>query len=838
MNDQKRLITAVLGLLAVVWSNFSVSAQVDDRRVSKTAEAVSLSSLPESVELRGRDACRQLLLTGLTGEGRAIDLTDVAEFEVVDPSIAKIEAGGRVLPLRDGSTEILARAGGKSIRIAVRVAETATERPVSFVNQVVPVFSKLGCNAGGCHGKASGQNGFRLSLFGFDPSLDYETLTKEDRGRRIFPAAPDQSLLLLKATGRLPHGGGKRMDPDSDEYRIVRRWIAGGVEPPKTNERQVVSIEARPSSHVARHGENQHLSVLARYDDGSSEDVTRLAQYESNETEIAAVDSTGLIHALELNGEAAIMVRYAGRVAVSRLIVPLEGETPEYRFAKSNFIDERLEAKWKALGVAPSDSCTDGEFLRRASLDLTGTLPSPERLRAFEADPDPDKRAKYIDERLETPEYADFFAHKWADILRVKRGNQQDRAHGTFSFHAWIRDSIARDLPYDRFVAGILGATGAENACPPVVWYRDLQRPEQLADDTAQVFLGLRIACAQCHHHPYEKWSQDDYWGLAAFFGRLGRKNILEVGSTQPNVRPFRQVLFTRSRGDVINKRTGKVSNPRPLDGEPISVAPEDDPRRRLIDWMIASDNPFFARAVVNRYWAHFFGRGIVEPIDDMRATNPPSNAPLLDALAEDFIAHRYSLKHLIRVICQSRAYGLSSIPNAFNSRDKQTFARHYPKRLAAEVLFDAVCALTDTPAGFASLPSDSFSPNRAISLPDESFSSYFLDVFGRPKRISGCECERVNEANLAQVLHLLNSGDIQNRVARSGARAERLAKDPRPDSEKVTELFLAALSRRPSPSQLEAALAHLSKNEKTKKTAYEDILWSLLNTKEFVFNR
>ncbi len=440
---------------------------------------------------------------------------------------------------------------------------------------------------------------------------------------------------------------------------------------------------------------------------------------------------------------------------------------------------------------------------------------------------------------MAAPEYAYFFANKWADVLRVKRRGEQNRAQGTFAFHDWIREAVSSDMPYDQLARSILAATGSESRSPTTVWYKELVSPEQFVDDTAQVFLGLRLACAQCHHHPYEKWSQDDYWGLAAFFGKIGRKNLPKAGGTPGLVNT---TLFiynnTASSGAITNQRTGQNASMTPLDGEPMKVAKDDDPRQMLVDWMVDPKNPFFARAVANRYWAHFFGRGIVDPLDDMRITNPPSNPELLDALAQDLVSHKYSLKHLIATICKSRTYQLSAAPNSFNKHDKQTYARYYPKRMSAEVLFDAVCQVTASPTPFGGLPQDRHAPRRAIMLPDESFSSYFLDVFGRPQRISACECERVSEANLAQALHLLNSDEIQAKLSSANGRADLLAKDKRSDPEKVDELFVWAFAHKPTTEQMQAALVHIGKHAKDKKIAYENILWALINTKEFVFNQ
>jgi hypothetical protein len=484
-------------------------------------------------------------------------------------------------------------------------------------------------------------------------------------------------------------------------------------------------------------------------------------------------------------------------------------------------------------------------YIRRASIDITGTLPSPSEVLAFVADTDPAKREKLIDRLVDSPEYAYFFANKWADILRVKRRQLADRAAGTFAFHEWIREQVARDLPYSDFARAIIASTGDERKAPPTVWYKEIDKPEQFVDDVSQVFLGQRLACANCHHHPYEKWSQDDYWGLAAFYGRVGRKEV-RLPNTNPNAQENRvQVVYIRAIGAVTNKRTQKPAEPKPLDADAMTaLTTDDDPRNKLVDWMVDPKNPYFARTVANRYWAHFFGRGIVDPLDDMRVTNPPSNPELLDALAQNLLDNKYSLKALIKTICKSHTYQLTSAPNEYNKHDKQAYARYYPKRLQAEVLLDALCQVTDSPTRFNGLPGDKNAPNRAIMLPDESFSSYFLDVFGRPQRISACECERVSEANLAAVLHLLNSDEVQGKISRGGGRADALARasDTRTDAEKVTELFLWAFSRKPSKDDLAAALEHIKKLEAKgaagKKNAYENILWALVNTKEFVFTQ
>ncbi|MBI3412265.1 MAG: DUF1553 domain-containing protein [Planctomycetes bacterium] len=835
-----------LGAVALAILAFSgpSSAQLYEKKPAKSetiamptpAEVQSLEAQPKTVTLKGLDDSAQLVVTAQLAN-RIQDLSGDVKYEIANPSVARITSAGRIMPLSNGTTEITASYGDKPVKVALKIESCDVNLPINFTNHIVPIFTKLGCNSGGCHGKSGGQNGFALSLLGFVPELDYQTLVKENRGRRLFPASPDNSLLLLKATGTVAHAGGRRMEVGSDEFKLVRRWIASGTPFGDAKDPVVTKITVSPDHRILTRSNRQQFAVHAHYSDGSVQDVTQRAQFESNDTEIAMVDGAALVRTLELSGEAAVMARYQGQVAVFRATVPLGMKTPDYKFEPKTVVDRSTHKKWQELGVVPSDLCSDEQFIRRVSLDITGTLPTPDQVKKFLADSDPQKRDKLVDHLLETPEYTYLFANKWADILRVKRRNEPGRAQGTFAFHAWIREAIAKDLPYDQFARSILAASGEEHQTPPTVWYKELQNPEQFVDDTAQVFLGLRMACAQCHHHPYEKWSQDDYWGLAAFFGRVGRKNMPTPGGIAGQ--QFQSmVIFNRSSGAVTNKRTGQPAKITPLDGAPMDVSAEDDPRHKLVDWMADTKNPFFARAVANRYWAHFFGRGIVDPLDDMRITNPPSNPELLDALAKELVDSKYSLKHLIKVIVKSRTYQLSAIPNDFNKHDKQAYARFYPRRMGAEILFDAVSQVTNAPASFGGLPQDKHAPNRAIMLPDEAFSSYFLDVFGRPQRISACECERVSEANLAQALHLLNSQEIQDKLARANGRADLLAKDARPDAQKVEELFLWAFARRPSSEHLQVALSHIERNAANKKLAYENLLWALINTKEFVFNQ
>jgi hypothetical protein len=536
-------------------------------------------------------------------------------------------------------------------------------------------------------------------------------------------------------------------------------------------------------------------------------------------------------------------VRYLGHVAVFRATVPLD--TPADRFpqqAPAHFIDQLVIARLKQLGVPPSDLCTDSDFLRRVSIDITGTLPTLAEVEKFLADRDPKKREKLVDELIGRPTYASYFALKWGDILRNRRTGVVGLGGGkarTDAFHVWIRVSLAKNKPYDRFVREIITAKGdmfGDAGQPPVAWYHVLKTPQLLVDDTAQAFLGTRIQCAQCHHHPYEKWSQDDYWGLAAFFARV---QMTPAKSNIPRDGRGLLTLSIASDGKVTSPQGKTYTQPKPLGGAALTIPPGADSREQLADWLTQPDNPFLARALVNRYWAHFFGRGIVEMPDDLRITNPPSNPELLYALSKDFVAHRFDLKYLVRTICTSETYQRSSTPNAANQKDRQNFARSYPRRLSAEVLLDAIDQVTGVPTKFGTSEA-----TRAIDLADEAAANRLLEVFGKPSRDSACECERVVSATLSQSLYLLASKEVHGKLKQSSSRAAKWAADPRLDAGKVKEMFLCVLSRYPTPEELRTAETFLTQEQArvpnrklSKQVAYEDLLWALLNTKEFLFN-
>ena len=795
----------------------------------------SLKVEPESQEnrliIRGRDARQQLIVTGVYSSGQFRDHTPQATYSASPAGIVEVAADGLVTPLADGDAAVKVAVDGKESTVTIHVEGVANQIRMNFKNQIVPIFTKLGCNSGGCHGKASGQNGFRLSLLGFYPDDDFEYLVKEARGRRLFPPSPAESLLLLKAIGRSPHGGGKRMDEGSYEYRMLYRWIEQGMPYGSPDDPFVVGIECKPEQRLMDRGKDQQITVLARYSDGSTEDVTRMALYEANDPEMAEATESGIIKTLDLAGEVAIMARYQGQVSTFRATIPLGADTSAVP-GPANFIDEAVFAKLTLLGIPPSELCDDATFLRRVHIDITGTTPGEEAVRAFLADQDPDKREKLVDRLLDSEDYADYFANKWNLVLRNKKRNTGD-LHGTYAFYRWIWDALYENKPYDEFVRDIVTASGETSTNPAVVWYREVDQVNEQVEDTAQLFLGTRIQCARCHHHPFEKWSQNDYYGLAAFFTTLGKKNILEVGARDRNTRDKR-VFHNERVAQSQNPRSKENLKPAGLGSDPYEIPATRDPRHYLADWMARDDNPFFAHALVNRYWKHFFDRGIVEPEDDMRATNPPSNPALLQGLATNFIANDFDLKWLVRTICTSKTYQLSALPNDYNLKDKQNFSRYYPKRLTAEVLYDAFHQVTNTTQGYSGLPAGT----KAVQLPDPAIGPYFLKVFGQPQGDTACECERSQEANLAQSLHLLNSSEVQSKISSGSGRAAKLAADKeREHPERVQELYRWAYSRNPNDDELQIALAHIQKHEANVKIAYEDITWALINTKEFLFN-
>jgi hypothetical protein len=779
--------------------------------------------------LQGRNSRKQLVVTGTYSSGQKHDLTHDVAYSVDQPNVIKAEPTGLLTPLSDGAATVTARSpDGKTATIALKAERCTEELPVNFANEIVPIFTKLGCNSGGCHGKSDGQNGFKLSLLGFYPEEDYEYLVHENRGRRVFPADADYSLLLLKPANMLPHGGGKRMAPGTYEWQLISNWIAQGSPAGSSDDATLDRIEVIPAVREMNIATKQQLSVVAYYSDGSTRDVTQLASYEANQPEMVFTEPSGRITVEDTPGEAAVMVRFQSQVAVFRAIIPQGLPVPSLPPQKT-FVDQFVFARLKQLGIPPSPLCDDATFIRRVTIDITGQLPDAEQTRAFIADTKANKRDALVDRLVASPGYADYFANKWASVLRNKRRNGND-VKFTYRFHAWIRQQLEQNTPYDVFVREILTASGDAESHPPVAWYRELGTSTAQMEDTAQLFLGMRLACAKCHHHPFERWSQQDYYGFEAFFTQVG----LKVGRYNPETNRPDIVYLKGNVPQSQNPRTQQNVKPTGLGGEPLDIPAWEDARHSLVDWMAANDNPFFAKALVNRYWKHFFGRGIVDPEDDLRVTNPPSNPELLAALEKHFKDSRYDMKDLVRSICKSSVYQLSSEPTEFNASDSQNFSSFYPRRMPAEILYDAINHVAGVPATFGGVPRGM----RAVQLPDNGFNNYFLQVFGKPEAESACECERSAEANLAQSLHLLNSTDVQGRLQSGTGRGAGFARDTeRAEEDKVTDLYLWAFSRNPTAEESKFVVEHLS-TATNKQQAWEDVIWAMLNAKEFQFVR
>lgn len=826
----KSLLAFMLGVgLCVSFVSMDVRADEGTSAGAPSIDPAKISSLtidPPTITLDHARAVQRVLVTAMV-DGKPIDVTSMATLASSNEAVLAINDLHEAVPKGDGSAELTATLGIQKGTAAVTVVHSKDPRPISFLNEIEPVMSKLTCNSGGCHGKAAGQNGFKLSLLGYQPEADYDYLVKEGRGRRLFPAAPEHSLLLRKATGELPHGGGKRMKRGDHSHQLVSEWIRQGM-PYGANDPTVTRIDIFPPDKVMDRQSAQHLRVTATYSDGRQEDVTRQVQFQSNDDGVASIDEKAMVSSHDRSGEAAIMARYMGQVAVFRASVPLGKSLPEKTdFVAVNGIDERTSKKWSDLGIVPSRHSTDQEFVRRVYVDLCGRLPKPSEVTSFLDSKEQNKREKLVDQLLDSPDYASHMAMKWGAILQNKRSGRPDYVEGTHAMSLWLKDAFSRDVPYDQFVRAILTASGTAEDNPPVTWYRQVRTPIQNVDSVTQLFLGTRIQCAQCHHHPFEKWGQDDYFSFAAFFSRIGRK---EYDKSAVNGEGTEAVFVQRS-GEVKSPVTGKVMKPAGLGATPVDVPAGQDPRGALVDWMTSADNPFFARALVNRIWGHFFSRGIVEPIDDMRVTNPPTNPELLDWLSKDFVTSGYSIKHLVKSIVMSSTYQLASEPNEFNKQDTQNFARYYPKRLPAEVLLDSIDTVTEVKTAF-NFPDEM----RAVDLPDENVGSYFLDIFGRPQRQSSCECERTDDANLSQALHLLNSKDIQTKLVDEKGRASKLAADARPDADKIRDLYVSFFARPPREEELKVATDYLN-SKPDKKSAYQNLIWALINTKEFQFN-
>jgi hypothetical protein len=782
---------------------------------------------PSSIKLTGSRDGQRLIVLGEWADGRKWDLTASTRITPADSKTALVDRGS-VRGLADGKTSISVEAAGVSVSVTVEVEKTGADIPVSFSREVEPILTKAGCNSGGCHGAALGRGGFRLSLFGFDPAFDQAQIVQSDKGRRVVPHDPERSILIAKPALVMEHGGGERLKLNGPHYNRLRQWLEDGAPPPDAKDAVVERLEIFPPSRLMQPGEQQQLAITAVWSDGKREDVTGTAQFDALNDSVAGVTSGGLITA-KAAGETHVMVRFGGQAGIAQVTLPFARLEKYPDVPANNFIDAKLIAKWKDLGLTPSPLCSDDEFLRRLHLDAIGTLPTPDEIRSFLADKDPNKRARAVDKVLDRPEFIDWWALKWGDLLRINRTALQEK--GMWSFHNWVRAQVRDNVPVDAFVREIVTAEGSTFIDGPANFFQIGRTPEDWAEATAQLFLGIRVGCAKCHHHPFEKWSQDDYYGLTAFFSRMGTKNSQEFGLFGQE-----KVIYIRPTGEVNHPRKRMVVKPLPLDGNPKqSWDDEFDRRKKLADWLTSPTNKMFAANVVNRFWGYTMGRGLVEPLDDMRATNPASNPELLDALAEDLVKAKFDMKHVLRTIFNSRAYQLSTAVTDGNKIDSANthFTRRTVRRLSAEQLADAVDYATGTREKYAGLPLGT----RAIQLPDSEVKSYLMDTFGRPARQVLCECERTTTPNIAQAMHLLNGDTLNKKILEKTGRVEKLVAAKTPLPQAVEELYLVTWSRLPSADEKAKAVGWVN-SAPSIKDGLQDLLWVLSNSREFQFNR
>jgi len=803
-------IIAAVGVLCFVTNAFSATAHLD--------------LYPPQIELRTSAARQQVIVVATRPDGVTEDVSSKAKITPADAKIARVD-NGIVHPLANGQTTLRAEYDGQSTTTALAVANVADRPPISFRRDVMPVFMRAGCNAGACHGSARGKDGFRLSLFGFDPQGDYFRLTRELGYRRVNLAVPEESLVLEKALGSVPHSGGKRFDPSSEYADALRGWIQAGAANDPPSLATVESIEIFPREMLLEGaGARQQLIVRARYSDGSQRDVTSLAVFYSNNDNSAPVSPGGLVTAAN-RGEAFVLARFDTKTVGSQAIVlpaglrytPPRGDPPP-----ANYIDELVNAKLQKLRVVPSDVCTDEVFLRRATIDITGVLPTEEEYRGFLGDKSAGKRAKLVDSLLERKAFAEIWAMKWAELLMVRSGGPTNVSYKSIYLYSnWLTEQIAGNVPLDRIVRELLAARGGTFSTPATNFYQIERETLKTSENVAQVFMGVRVQCAQCHNHPFDRWTMDDYYSFAAFFSQIGRKEGEDYRE---------MIVFNSGGGEVVQPVTGRVMEPKFLGGAKPDCRGKDR-REVLADWLTAADNPYFAPSVANRIWAHFFGVGIVEPVDDVRVSNPPTNAELYQQLGRKLVEYKYDFKRLVRDICLSQTYQRATQTNASNEGDQRNFSHARVRRVQAEMFRDCISEVTETKDKFRGLPLGA----KAVQIADGATSDYFLTTFGRATRQSVCACDVRSEPTLSQALQLLNGQAVQQKIRAGGVVQQLLAAKKSPE-EIIRLLYIRCLTREPLPDEL-AALKKLVGDSPKPAEALEDVFWSLLNSREFCFN-
>ncbi len=786
----------------------------------KNATPVKLEVFPKDILLSNLRDRQSIIAQMVYSNGVTVDVTELVQSQIGSGDIVK-QDGSTFHPKADGETTVKFSIENFNVELPVTVANATSNPPLSFTNDVMPVFSKSGCNAGSCHGAARGKDGFRLSLYGFDPKGDYHRLTREMLGRRVDLAVPKDCLLINKAVGAVPHSGGELFKPGTEYYNTLLNWLEAGASFDEGKVQKVVGIELYPKNAVLNGPDSkQRLTVRAKYEDGSDRDVTSLAYFSTNNDNSALVSQDGWVTAKN-RGEAFVMCRFdTHTVGTDVIVLPKDVEFTWKDIPENNYIDQRINEKLRNLRIQPSELCTDVEFIRRTSLDICGIVPTPERVNQFVADTAPDKRAKYIDEMLARKEFVEMWVMKWSELLQI-RSTRQVSYKATLLYYDWLKSKIANNVPVNQMVKELLGSQGGTFTVPATNYYQNEQDNLKVAENVAQVFLGMRIQCAQCHNHPFDRWTMDDYYGFVAFFSQVARKASED---------PREQIVFNRGSGETKHPVTGQNMKPKFLGG----IEPETkskDRRAVVAEWIASADNPYFAKNLSNIVWAHFLGKGIVDEVDDVRVSNPAVNPQLLDELGTKFKEYNYDFKKLVRDICNSRTYQLSTKTNATNESDLTNFSHASLRRIRAEVLLDVISQITETKNKFRGLPLGS----RAVQIADGNTTDYFLTTFGRAKRESVCSCEVIMDPSLSQALHLLNGSTVNNKI-KQGKLVERLVAEKKSHDQILDEIYQRCFSRLPTEKERVAIQQEISTQE-NKTQALEDIFWALLNSREFVFN-
>ncbi len=775
---------------------------------------------PPDINLETSRDQQRFIVVGTYPDGVTVDLTEKAEVTVADTRLAKVD-GNQVLPVADGKTTLKVSAAGHQAEVPITVTKAQEDRPISFKLDVMAVFMRAGCNTGSCHGAARGKDGFMLSLFGYDPDGDHYRLTREVGTRRINLATPEDCLLIEKSIGAVPHTGGKRFDRDSEYYDTLIRWLKARAPLDQGEVPKVVGVDLYPPSMVLQgEGATQQLVARARYSDGTDRDVTSLAVFMTSNDNSAEVSPDGLITA-GARGEAFLMARFdIVTVGVQTIVLPKELDYQRPQEKPVNYIDELVAEKLHDLRITPSELCSDEVFLRRVSLDITGLLPTEEEYNAFIADTSPDKRAKLIDRLLERKEFSEIWAMKWSELLMLRSSNQVSYK-SVYLYYNWLMDRIANNVPLDKMVQDILAANGGTFQNPATNFYQIERNTLKTSENVAQIFMGIQTQCAQCHNHPFDRWTMDDYYGFAAFFSQIGRKRGEDYRET---------IVYNSGGGEVRNPVGNRVMKPKFLGGEEPDVAGKDR-RAVLAKWITSTDNPFFATSVANRIWEHFFGIGIVDPVDDIRISNPPSNPELFNTLGDKLVEYNYDFKQLVRDICNSNTYQRSTRPNETNEGDERNFSHARFRRIRAESLLDCISQVTGAHEKFRGLPLGA----RAVQIADGNNSNYFLTTFGRSRRETASACEVSTDPTLSQSLHLLNGSTVENKV-RSGGLIKSLLDEGKTPEQVIEHLYIRALSRKPTDQERQALMGLFGEGVNPQQ-ALEDVFWALLNSREFMFN-